>query len=87
MTDDYRLIDGREMPAGSELVRIEREVLAAHVCALWRLGTAGRREYLEQVQRSQGQAWRDAVAGAFTDEWEARKQRADELRAQQERQR
>lgn len=73
MTDDYRLIDGREMPATSELVRMEREVLAAHVETMWHLSTAGRREYLAGVQRSQGDAWRQAVADRFASEWDAKR--------------
>lgn len=70
MPDLITLLDGREMPEKCELVRMEREVLASHVAAMWRLDTVGRREYLAGVQRSQGQAWRDAVARLFLAEWE-----------------
>ena len=64
------LIDGREFPSDSVLVRHEREVMASHLANMRRRTTAGRREYLDGVQRSQGKAWRDELARLFTAEWE-----------------
>lgn len=64
------LIDGREFPAGCVLVRHEREVMADHMANMRRLATAASREYLDGVDRSQGKAWRDALAKRFVAEWE-----------------
>lgn len=67
------LLDGRQMPEKCWLVKAEREVLADHVASMWRLDTHGRRVYLENVQRSQGQAWRDEVARLFLAEWQEKR--------------
>lgn len=64
------LIDGREFPSDSVLVRHEREVMAEHMKQMRRRTTADRREYLEGVERSQGKAWRDALAAEYLAEWE-----------------
>lgn len=66
------LIDGQQIHEGY-LADIERRVLADHIAAMWRLDTLGRREYLAGVERSQGRAWREAVANRFSAEWEARR--------------
>jgi len=67
---DVTLIDGRTFPADSVLVRHEREVMAEHMKQMRRRTTADRREYLEGVERSQGKAWRDALAAEYLAEWE-----------------
>lgn len=69
-----RLIDGREFPADSVLVRIERDVMAEHLQRMRGIRNASdRRVYLDGVERSQGKAWRDALAAEYAADWERRK--------------
>ena len=70
MESEVTLIDGRTFGESSVLVRHEREVMATHLSNMRRRTTAGRREYLDGVERSQGKAWRDELAKRFTEEWE-----------------
>lgn len=80
----YLLSDGREVPEGSPLARIEREVRAQHLSNLRQLsGTEPRRMYLCQVERSEGKASRDALAAEYLADWEKRKAHADRLKAKQ----
>lgn len=68
------LLDGREMPSGCVLVRIEREVMADHMRNMRGIRRADdRRVYLDGVERSQGKAWRDALAAEYAQDWERRK--------------
>lgn len=68
------LIDGREFPAGCVLVRHDREVMDSHMQRLREIRSAAdRRTYLECVERSQGKAWRDALAAEYAKDWEKRK--------------
>lgn len=67
---EVTLIDGRTFPPDSVLVRHEREVMAEHMKQMRRRTTADLREYLEGVERSQGKAWRDALAAEYLVEWE-----------------
>lgn len=68
------LIDGREFPAGCVLVRHELEVMADHMQRMRGIrNAADRRVYLEGVERSQGKAWRDALAAEYATDWERRK--------------
>lgn len=68
------LIDGREFPAGCVLVRHEREVMASHMERMRGIrNAADRRVYLDGVERSQGKAWRDALAAEYAADWERRK--------------
>lgn len=68
------LIDGREFLAGCVLVRHEREVMADHMQRMRGIrNAADRRVYLEGVERSQGKAWRDALAAEYAADWEKRK--------------
>lgn len=70
-----RLIDGREFPAGCVLVRHEREVMAEHLARMRSIrAAADRRVYLDKVERSQGRAWRDALAAEYAKDWERRKE-------------
>ena len=73
-SDDVRLIDGREMPAGCVLYRHERELMDGHMKRMKDIRTnADRQIYLDGVERSQGKAWRDALAAEYAAWWEARK--------------
>ena len=47
--------------------------MATHLSNMRRRTTAGRREYLDGVERSQGKAWRDALAAEYAADWERRK--------------
>lgn len=73
MESEVTLIDGRTFDESSVLVRHEREVMATHLSNMRRRTTAGRREYLDGVERSQGKAWRDALAAEYAADWERRK--------------
>jgi len=64
------LIDGREFPSDSVLVRHEREVMASHMERMRGIrNAADRRVYLDGVERSQGKKWREALAAEFAAWW------------------
>ena len=66
------LIDGREMPAGCVLYRHERELMDGHMKRM-NHPRINRKAYLVFVERSQGKAWRDALAAEYAAWLEARK--------------
>lgn len=75
MEEEYTLPDGRVFPAKSEIVRIDKEVRAAHIAAMNRLDTEGRRAYLQRVERSEGKESLERLKAEYLKQWEARKNR------------
>lgn len=73
MSELVALIDGTKVAATSDEWKAECAARFAHVQAMRRLDTQGRRIYLEGVERAEGPEALRRLKDAFLYDWETRK--------------